>query len=105
MPARPPVFRPAGWQERKAWEPRSTPATKRLRGRAGQKARAEVLAAEPFCRECAKQGRERRGTVVDHIMPLAWGGAEAPGNRQPLCFDCHQAKSEAERALARSRRR
>lgn len=102
MPSQAPRFRPKGWQQREAWASTSKRATKRLRGRAGQKARAEVLAAEPFCRQCAKEGRERRADVVDHIVPLAWGGAEARHNRQPLCHDCHDTKSQAERALGRS---
>lgn len=102
MPSQAPRFRPKGWTERAAWEGRSRRATKRLRGRAGQKARAEVLAAEPFCRECAKQGRERKADIVDHIIPLAWGGAEARSNRQPLCHDCHEVKSQAERLAGRA---
>ena len=48
MPDRPPVFRPPGWKPRKAWA-RSTPApTERIRGREGQRLRAEVLAEEPL---------------------------------------------------------
>lgn len=100
MAARLPVFRPAGWVERKAWAPRSGQLVKRKRGRAGQKARAEVLSREPFCRECAKAGRERKADQVDHIVPLAWGGSDEIGNKQPLCLDCHIAKSERERSLS-----
>lgn len=103
MPTQAPRFRPKGWAERPAWASTSRRATKRLRGRAGQKARAEVLAAEPFCRECAKHGRERKADVVDHIVPLAWGGAEARSNRQPLCNDCHEVKSAGERVIGKAK--
>lgn len=99
MADRPPVFRPPGWKPRKAWSgPRSRGATERIRGRAGQKLRAEVLIEEPFCRLCLAQGRQVRAEVVDHVVPLAWGGLEERSNRQALCHGCHDRKSAMERA-------
>ena len=56
------------------------------------KLRAAVLAVEPLCRRCGDMAVE-----VDHITPLADGGAELdPANCQPLCRSCHTAKSAAE---------
>ena len=99
MPARPPVFRPAGWKPRKAWVQRAAAGqTERIRGRRGQQLRAEVLTEEPLCRVCLAQGRTVRSEVVDHITPLAWGGLEERANRQALCHACHDEKSAMERA-------
>lgn len=104
MPNQPPRFRAPGAVARaKPWAPMPGQATKRLRGRAGQRARAQVLAEEPLCRECLKAGRERPSEEVDHIKPLAEGGAETRSNRQGLCKFCHEAKSAAERTAARDR--
>lgn len=101
MPARPPVFRPPGWRERAAWErPRFQP-DKRLRGRAAVRERAELVALWPFCRECLKQGKHVKTDVIDHVVPLAWGGREDRGNKQGLCHPCHDAKSKLEREIGR----
>ncbi len=87
-----------GQVERKAWHP--VPAIKqgRVRGRAGQKARAAVIAEEPFCRTCLANGLSVGTDEVDHIKPLAWGGTDTRSNKQGLCKPCHEAKSKAERA-------
>lgn len=74
-----------------------------MRGRAGQRARAEVLAEEPFCRRCLESGKHVRSAVVDHITPIAWGGGEERSNKQGLCDPCHDAKSAEERELGRRR--
>lgn len=52
--------------------------------------RERVLREEPLCRFCARAGEVVCATVVDHITPIADGGA--PFNRanlQPLCASCH----------------
>lgn len=68
--------------------------------------RPNQLAAEPFCRECWKQRRERvRATDVDHIIPHR-GSMKLftdPGNLQSLCHSCHSIKTAAEKS-ARNRR-
>jgi 5-methylcytosine-specific restriction protein A len=98
MPARLPVFRPPGWQERKAWAPRAgRKAVERKRGRAGQRDRRQVIEEEPFCRLCLAQDTQRPTDVVDHIVPLAWGGPDERWNKQGLCNECHDAKSLRER--------
>lgn len=101
MPARPPVFRPPGWRERDAWQPAKGRRDKRLRGRAGMRDRAAVLADEPFCRACLAEGKYVASDEVDHIVPLSWGGSEDRSNKQALCKPHHDAKSLAERQLDR----
>ena len=103
MPDRPPVFRHPGWKERKPWAPQPGRKDRRVRGRAGQRARAEVLAEEPFCRRCLESGQHVKSAVVDHITPIAWGGGEERSNKQGLCDPCHDAKSAEERELGRRR--
>ena len=93
MPARPPKFRPAGWREPTPWERPLMYKDRRLRGRAGMRDRAMVLAEEPFCRSCLEQGRHVGSDKVDHIVPLAWGGSDDRSNKQGLCDPCHDAKS------------
>ncbi len=101
MPARPPVFRPKGWREREAWARPLLVPDRRKRGRAGQRDRAEVIAAEPFCRKCLAAGKKVKTDVVDHVVPLAWGGSDDRGNKQGLCDPCHDEKSKAEREIGR----
>jgi 5-methylcytosine-specific restriction protein A len=60
------------------------------------------MAEEPLCRACLDKGLEVATDVVDHIVPLAWGGSDARSNKQGLCDPCHDAKSAEERADARS---
>jgi len=47
------------------------------------------------CRVC---GRVSRDLLIDHIMPLHLGGRESDDNRQALCSECHQIKSDREAA-------
>lgn len=110
MPRQPPVYRPPGARQRKAWAPSGAlfgvtgKVGKRKRGRAGMRQRAQILAEEPFCRECLKAGRRVASDVVDHIVPLAWGGSDDRANKQALCDPCHDEKSKRERAEARAHR-
>jgi 5-methylcytosine-specific restriction protein A len=101
MPSRPPVFRPNGWREREAWERPRLYKDRRKRGRAAMRERAEVIAEEPFCRKCLAEGKQVRTDVIDHIVPLAWGGSDSRGNKQGLCHPCHDEKSKAERIRGR----
>ena len=58
--------------------------------------RAAILAREPLCRSCGEQHRVRAATTVDHITPKSRGGSDDPKNLQPLCDECHKAKTSAE---------
>lgn len=99
MPSQPPRFRGAA-SARKAWAPTANlKATPRKRGRAGQRDRAQVLAEEPLCRQCLKEGRTSATQKVDHITPLAWGGSDDRSNKQGLCDPCHDKKSATERIV------
>ena len=62
--------------------------------------RPAQLLREPFCRECAKQGRRVRATVVDHIVPFRglWALFVDPANHQSLCKRCHDQKTAREQA-------
>jgi len=52
---------------------------------------------EPLCRHCAAEGRTMLGVEVDHIIPIAEGGAELEdSNLQTLCKPCHTRKTIAE---------
>ncbi|MGK2927932.1 MAG: HNH endonuclease signature motif containing protein [Lysobacterales bacterium] len=52
-----------------------------------RKLRAYVLAREPLCRECRKEGRTTPATVVDHIDGDSFNNATT--NLQPLCAKHH----------------
>lgn len=88
---------------RVAWQ--QTAPYKRIRGRALQKARADLFRAEPLCRECSRSGRVELAVIRDHIKPLAEGGTDDPSNIQPLCGECSDRKTAAEsaRGLVRDR--
>jgi 5-methylcytosine-specific restriction enzyme A len=101
MPARPPVHRAPGYRERKPWAPMPGLVDRRKRGRAGQRERQQVLDEEPYCRLCLAAGKHVASDVVDHKVPLAWGGSDDRANKQGLCDPCHDAKSAAERAKDR----
>lgn len=58
-----------------------------------------MIAAEPFCRKCLEQGKRVKTDVIDHVVPLAWGGSDDRGNKQGLCKPHHDEKSKAEREI------
>lgn len=103
MPTQPPRIGAAA--KRPAWAASPDNRKLRVRGRAGQRARAAVLAEEPLCRLCLKLGRTRAAAQVDHVRPLAWGGTDERGNKQALCKPCHDEKSKGERAIDAEQRR
>lgn len=47
------------------------------------------------CRGCLEYKRAE-DIQIDHTTPLASGGQDSPANVQPLCRDCHAAKTAAE---------
>lgn len=59
--------------------------------------RADLLAREPYCRECLRENRLTLATDVDHLIPhrgderLFFGGP-----LQPLCHAHHAAKTARE---------
>lgn len=73
----------AGWEERR----------KRIFARDGG-----------LCQECLRQGRvtpvgdKPYSAWCDHVVPKAEGGTDDDENLQTLCRDCHQNKTDAEKA-------
>ncbi|QOK96571.1 HNH endonuclease [Ralstonia pseudosolanacearum] len=49
------------------------------------------------CDECARLGRVRLATEVDHIVPKARGGTDDDDNLQAINVECHRAKTVRER--------
>jgi 5-methylcytosine-specific restriction protein A len=76
----------------------------RLRKRSGSReqklARAVMARDEGICHWCGKGGADQ----VDHVIPLAEGGADDYYNRAPIhSTPCHQEKTQAEAERARNR--
>jgi len=69
---------------------------KRLRGRALQAMRQAILAQEPLCRRCQTLGLITPADEIDHIVPVHAGGSNRRDNLQPLCHECHVAKTNAD---------
>ena len=73
-------------------------AAKRGYGAKWQKARKQYLSAHPLCVLCQKEGRFRKATVVDHIIPHR-GDQKLfldRSNWQALCKPCHDRKTGKE---------
>lgn len=61
--------------------------------------RTQKLLLSPFCEECAREGRRKRGEEVDHIKPHR-GNVNLFydfENLQTLCKPCHSRKTMQER--------
>lgn len=82
---------------KQSWAKKPT-AAKRITGRRLQQLRKELFEREPLCRPCYRQGHVVVATMRDHILALEEGGQDVEGNVQPICAECHDAKSKAERA-------
>ncbi|WP_395407957.1 HNH endonuclease [Pseudoduganella sp. UC29_106] len=74
----------------------STPATPRLRGRAGVERNERWKRDHPLCVICEASGITAVVEEVDHIIPLWKGGADDETNLQSLCKPCHATKTAAE---------
>lgn len=64
--------------------------TMRLRGRAGMRQRSRRLARSNGLCELCLPDRITLATEVDHILPLALGGADTDENTRNLCRACHE---------------
>ena len=72
----------------------SSPAVERIRGRQLQRIAMRIAQRDEYtCQTC---GRLTVDGEVDHKTPLHLGGAESDENRQWLCGECHEAKTERE---------
>ncbi|MEI5998246.1 HNH endonuclease [Paraburkholderia bengalensis] len=61
-----------------------------------------ALAHGHRCAGCGRVWVANRDQI-DHVVSLEQGGGNDDANLQPLCDDCHKAKTAAE-AAARARR-
>ena len=63
-----------------------------------KQARGAHLQSEPLCRTCRETGKLVSGSIVDHVVAIADGGAELDdSNLQTLCTSCHNKKTGRER--------
>ena len=84
-----------------SWRSASGATVERMRGGKLQRARALLFGAHPLCAMCGV----RLAEIRDHVVPLAEGGRDEPGNVQALCLDCSNAKTKMEAQRGRSRHR
>jgi len=85
---------------------RTGSATARGYGRVWQGYRRAALERDSFlCVTCGRDGRIVAATEVDHVVPRAWGGTDAPENLQSLCGACHRRKTASEGHVSAARRR
>jgi 5-methylcytosine-specific restriction protein A len=70
-------------------------STERGYGGEWRKVRLQILKRDNFlCVACLATGRPTTATDVDHIVPMARGGARLdPNNLQSLCSVCHKRKT------------
>ena len=106
MASQPPVYRPAGWRERKPFA-NSRTAPQRLRGRAGMKQRERIRQRD--CYVCQGCGMVTTRGEVDHRIPLASGGSNDDSNLQWLCIEgedggCHGRKTATEGGVSKKSR-
>lgn len=94
-PMRIPVHRPLGSDTKKAADKayRRSRGTNAERGydAAWRRIRLLVLAAEPMCRHCKREGKRTVAVHVDHIDADAWNRSN--NNLQPLCLAHHNSKT------------
>ena len=56
--------------------------------------REYILNREPMCRLCEAEGRRTPAKVIDHKIPIQFGGDRwSLDNLQPLCTHCDNVKT------------
>jgi 5-methylcytosine-specific restriction protein A len=98
-PKKPPTFRPPWAARAKAVRDRqyARPGRKVYDSQRWRRVRARVLNAQPLCEDRLPKGRKTPATEVDHIVPLAEGGAPyAFSNLAARCKACHSRKTAAD---------
>lgn len=66
--------------------------------------RETVMRAHGYlCQCCKRAGRYTRAAQVDHIVPKSQGGTNDMDNLEPICDDCHKAKTQREARYGRLR--
>lgn len=90
------------------WDHNGKTRQQRGYGRQHVKLRAQLLQAEPLCRLCLAKTPEvvTAATIADHIVPIAKGGAVHDiTNLQPVCAECHDAKTRADNGWRKAKQR
>jgi 5-methylcytosine-specific restriction protein A len=78
-------------------------ATEMERGRAWMAKRLRVALVHNYvCALCPRVWQPHRDHI-DHRIPREQGGSNDESNLQPLCLECHRAKTAAEAALRAGR--
>ncbi len=68
-----------------------------VRGGISQKQRYRILNRDNSkCRRCGRTPEDGVKLVVDHIIPVAWGGRTDDENLWTLCNECNQGKKAFE---------
>lgn len=92
-----PNLMPCPDHERKPW----AGSTRREKTRSGwsQQRRAQLIIVkwQGICHLCGEAG----ATEVDHVEPLAEGGADSMDNLRPIHSECHKKKTAEEVQRAR----
>ena len=95
MPTSPPQHRPLGASipPARLYDQARGSASARGYDRTWQKLRLVILARDPLCLFCLKQGRLTPSRQVDHIRPIAERPDLRldPANLRGLCDSCHSA--------------
>jgi 5-methylcytosine-specific restriction protein A len=86
--------------KRKPWQ--GSDRRKRTRSGWAQQRRARWV-LHHFGRICHRCGHDG-ATIVDHVIPLAEGGADDWTNLRPICDPCNREKVTEEAARGRARR-
>ena len=81
------------------WQPATREARRLRNTRRYRQARAAFLASRLWCAACQRRGvTSKPAEHLDHIRPVESGGEFWDReNWQPLCRECHEKKTAAER--------
>lgn len=86
-----------------SWAKETIRPVQRISGRRLQVLRDKLFSERPLCEVCEREGRARRATIRDHIIPLAEGGTDENDNIQAICAQCHDIKTHSEAKRGRGR--
>lgn len=68
-------------------------ASKRGYTAAWRRRRKKHLVLHPWCEDCLELGLKVKATDVDHVRPLAGGGADDDSNYRSRCHSHHSSKT------------
>lgn len=57
----------------------------------------KILARDGYCCQyCGRKGSAKVRLEIDHVIPRAWGGTNAPTNLVTSCSRCNNEKSDCD---------